>query len=393
MSLVTVVAEIVRPYFQSIGEADANEACARVLLAVRHAGAGVKTIAVALEADDLTATNLPPALRKALAARIREDATSPVEITGEKRLCLRPESFEDVIGHQNFKELMCNAITAAKIRRTTLRHILLSGPRGLGKTTLALVIAHELKTSVRLLVGTQLRTPVDVTAEVLNWQTGQVIFIDEIHGLSNAAQETLYSVMEDGRVPISERRQGRKERTSVPAAQVTIIGATTNPSRLLEPFRNRFGLQHELSFYTSAEMEEIGHRSARILDLALEPNAMRELVAHARNNPRTLNELLIQLGDMRIAKDLTRVDTEIVAELLRLNEYDAQGLRKVERRYLDALTRMNGVGSLGTLAKALDMEETEVELSIEPWLIRQGHIRKTSRGRQLVTSVGGSHGH
>lgn len=384
MSLQTIVSDIVRPYYQSLGSTKVEEECERALAAIKAAGAGVRSIAAAMEVSDLTATGLPTAVCKAIAARIREDSISTVVVTVNGHTTLRPASFDEVIGHTDFKALISQAITAARMRSEQLRHVLLSGPRGLGKTTLALAIANEMKTQARLLVGTQLKTPADVTQEVLRWTAGSVVFIDEIHGMSKAAQETLYSVLEDGRLPVSERRQGRVTQTSVPAPKVTIIGATTNPSKLLEPFRNRFGFTHNLPFYTAEEMARIGERSARILDVVLAQDAMLKIVSSCRDNPRTLNELLTQLRDRSTAQGLQSITTEHVLDQLRLNGYDEQGLRPEERRYIETLLRFGKPASLKTIAETMDIEADEVEQAIEPWLIRRGLIKRTSQGRQLV---------
>ncbi|MBI2475384.1 AAA family ATPase [Candidatus Uhrbacteria bacterium] len=385
MSLSSLKSEIIFPYFQSVGDLDPNSATDRVATEILKSGAGVKAVAASIQAEDLIGTELPLAIRKALAIRIREDAIATVEVTtGDTRKNLRPGSFDDVIGHADFKRLMSNAITAARKQGVPLRHILLNGPRGLGKTTLALVIANELKAKARLLVGSQLRTPVDITNEVLRWEKGSVVFIDEIHGMSRAAQETLYSVMEDGRLPITEKRKGHQTKTSVPAPSITIIGATTNPSKLLEPFRNRFGSKYELGFYSNDEMKKIGQRSASILGLTIEPSAVQKLVAHCRDNPRTLNEFLLQLNDLSIAQSLLSVTVEHVSDLLKLNGYDEQGLRPEERRYVEALKTIGGSGSLKTIAETLDMEVSEVEGTIERWLVRKGMIRRTPKGRQII---------
>lgn len=384
MSLQAIVSDLVRPYFQSLGSTSVETECERVLAAIKSSGAGVKTIAAAIEADDLTSTGLPTAVRKAIAARIREDAISTVAVISSGHTTLRPASLDEVIGHAAFKTLITQAITAARMQSEQLRHILLCGPRGLGKTTLALAIANEMKTQARLLVGTQLKIPADVTQEVLGWTQGSVVFIDEIHGMSKAAQETLYSVMEDGRLPVSERRQGRVTQTSVPAPKITLIGATTNPSKLLEPFRNRFGFTHNLPFYTEDEMARIGERSARILNITLAQDALQKIVVNCRDNPRTLNELLTQLRDRSVAQNLVSITAEHVLDQLKLNDYDEQGLRPEERRYIETLRRFGKPASLKTIAEAMDVEPNEVEQAIESWLIRTGLITRTSQGRQLT---------
>ena len=385
MSLTRIANEVIRPYLVSIEESDLSGELERILGDVRKSGAGVPQIAVSIEPEDLESTGLPLAVRKTLAKEIREDSIPKAVVSNDPHSRLRPASLDHVVGHVNFKELVTTSVIAARRRDSAMRHILLSGPRGLGKTTLALAIAHERGVDVRVLAGVQLTHPQDVSAEVLRWKDHEVVFIDEIHGMGKAAQETLYGVMEDGRLPVVEkRRSGPRVSTSVPAPTVTIIGATTNPSKLLAPFRNRFGMKYTLQFYSLEEMVEIGHRSSCILGVNLTDENMALLAATCRDNPRTLNEFLIQLSDLAEARGNDEISEQDVRRYLMLNGYDENGLRPDEQRYLDCLERSSGTASLTTLASALDVEQSEVEGSIEPWLLRNGFVTKTSRGRQLT---------
>lgn len=390
MSLRVILHEVVQPYLVSIDETDVEARMQSLMEQLRQAGAAVPSIAASLEEGDLESTNLPVAIRRRLATRLREDTLPKSKVSNDPMARLRPQSFDQVIGHKAIKELLTDAILAARAQQKPLRHMLLSGPRGLGKTTLALALAHESSRNIRTLVGAQLKHPQDVTSEVLRWGPQEIIFIDEIHGMGKPAQEALYSVMEDGRVPVIEKRHGAMTTTSVPAAPVTIVGATTNPAKLLPPFRNRFGSQFTLPFYTVEEMTQIGFRSAQILGVVLDREAMRLTAIASRDNPRTLNELLIQLSDRAHARGKETLVLADVRAQLALNGYDEQGLRREERAYLETLARHRGAASLATMAQALDMEVSEVEATIEPWLIREGRIRKTSRGREIIpqTEVG-----
>ncbi|MFA4836358.1 MAG: AAA family ATPase [Dehalococcoidia bacterium] len=384
MSLLLTLETVVRPFLSSIGTQDIEAKMQSLEVSLRSLGAAVPSIAAQMEPDDLQTLGLPSAVCKVLAGKIREDSlSSAASIVGaDPHTNLRPASFDQVIGHGPFKILLTRAILASHQEKKAMRHILLTGPRGLGKTTLALAIAHESTSPIRLLAGTQLARPQDVTTQVLSWSAGEIIFIDEIHGMSKAAQETLYSVMEDRRLPVSENRRGGRVQTSVPAPDVTIIGATTNPSKLLPPFLNRFGIKRQLEFYSTQEMGQIGQRSCRLLGFALEEEGLGQLITHSRDNPRTLNEFLIQLSDLARSAGRDKLTLSDVTELLELNDYK-DGLSRHERTYLETLKQMGGVVGLTTLAQALDMEAPEVEQSVEPWLVRTGRIRKTVRGRQL----------
>ena len=384
MSLRRVLEEVVRPFLSSTNAPDIEAKMQGFENVLRAMGAAVPSIASQLEVDDLKDIGLPAPVRKVLAGKIREDclANASSVVGADPHTNLRPASFDQVIGHGPFKTLLLRAIIASRQEGKAMRHILLTGPRGLGKTTLALAIAHERGSPIRLLTGAQLARPQDITSQVLSWSAGDIIFIDEIHGMSKPAQETLYSVMEDRRLPVTEQRRGGRVQTSVPAPDVTIIGATTNPSKLLPPFLNRFGIKHQLAFYSKEEMGQIGQRSCRLLGFTLEEEGLGQLVAHSRDNPRTLNEFLIQLSDLAKSSSRDKMTSSDVTELLMLNDYE-DGLSRHERTYLETLKQMGGSAGLTTLAQALDMEVTEVEQSVEPWLVRTGRIRKTARGRQL----------
>jgi len=386
MSIRMVLEEVVRPYLDSIETENVSQELDRIEREVRLSGALVPSIASGLEADDLKSTDLPPAVRKILADEIRKDVSRKSQVSNDPHSQLRPVSFDHVVGHAKFKKLMLQAILAAKRTNTAIRHILLTGPRGLGKTTLALAIAHERGVDVRVLVGRQLQAASDITAEVLRWKDHEIIFIDEIHGMSKAAQEMLFSVMEDGRLSVVTKQGKGTVKTSVAAPRVTIIGATTDPAKLLGPFRNRFGIQYTLDFYSAEEMTQIGRRSCQILGFTLESAGMTLLIKNCRDNPRTLNELLLQMRDLSVAEDCSLLTTDDVDGQLELAGYE-NGLRTDERRYIECLARAHGqIASLTTLAKALDIQEGEVSQTIEPWLIRQGFVGMTPRGRKLVVN-------
>lgn len=376
-----------RPFLASTGNEGNFE---DVLQSLIRMGAALPTVAATIEAEDLAATDLPMPVRRALASAIRADTVTRVTVSGDAHGRLRPASFDQVVGHAAFKEMMTDAIVAARKQGRALPHVLLSGPRGLGKTTLALAIAHELGVDAQVLVGSQLRACDDVVRAAVRWTRGSLVFIDEVHGMTAAAQEMLYGIMEDGNMPVVEKRRGGTFKTDVPAPEVTIVAATTAPSKLLEPFRNRFGRQYRLPFYAEDEMLQIARRSASMLGYAADDDALRLLVAHARDNPRTLNHFLLQLSETAIARGRPDVGTAEARRTLTLSGFGEDGLHDDERRYLEALKTLGGRASLRTLSQALDLDQTEVEQTIEPWLVRQGRIGRTAQGRTLTRGTNGS---
>ena len=383
MSLQRVCEEVVRPFLQSIGHPTISTRLEQLVGLLREQGLAVQQIAISCLPEDLTSTGLPSAVVRELAKALREDALPRSTVNGDS---LRPQSFDQVIGHASFKQLMLRSILASKRRDEPMAHILLTGPRGLGKTTLALAIGHERGANIRLFNGTQFLSAADCSAQVLQWQDGDIIFIDEIHGMHKTAQETLYSVMEDRRLPVSEKRRSGNVVTSIPAPRITIIGATTNPANLLGPFRNRFSVQYTLTFYSEEEMMQIGQRSTQVLGMMLRDPAMRCLTQYARNNPRTLNSFLKQLSDQAVAENRQELSMDDVTTLMLLNGFDEDALLPFERNYLVTLETQGKTASLKTLADALDLDTKELEETVEPWLIRQGFVRKTPRGRHLLRS-------
>jgi len=396
MSLARIAEEIIRPYLASIGTDEIDTELENYIAAIRRTGACVPAVAAGIQGRDLASTDLPTAICDTLANEIRNDTLPQAEVsadggppeTGNAYARLQPLNYDQLIGHESFKALMMDAIVASRKLGQPMQHILLTGPRGLGKTTLALATARERgDVSVHEYVGTQLSKPEEITTSALSWKPNDLIFIDEIHGMGKGAQEALFSMMEGGRLPIVQKRKGGGKFTStIPAPKVTIVGATTNPAKLLTPFRNRFGFEYALQFYSDEEMATIGDRSCQILGYSIDEAGMAKLVSFCRNNPRTLNKkFIVQMYNTVIAHERTEMELADVDRLILLNGYNDKGFSADEWNYLIALSRLNGKGtSLASLSQMLDLEQSEVEDSVEPHLIRKGLVFKTSRGRKLT---------
>ena len=382
MSLQRVVEEVIRPYFLSCGETDPEGRLTKILGDLKAVGALIPQVAASLEVDDFKDFGLPPPIVRVLVAELKKDTVPRSTVANDPQGRLRPASFDQIVGHAGFKELAMDAILASRKRGEPLKHMLLTGPRGIGKTTLALAIAHERGVDMRVLTGAQFQKPFEMVAEILRWKLMEIVFIDEIHGLGRLAQEMLYGVMEDGTLSTTEQRKTGSMKVTVPAAKVTVIGATTHPSKLLQPFRNRFPIAYQLPFYSDAELLQIARRSCLILGLNVCEEGLVRLVQSCRDNPRTLNHFLVQPQDAASARGQTSIDLASVERILMLNGYGPDGLRSEERRYLESLKSLRAA-SLQTLARTLDIPVEEVEFSIEPWLVRKGLVRISARGRTL----------
>jgi holliday junction DNA helicase RuvB len=310
-------------------------------------------------------------------------AASRVEEDAQYEVGLRPRALDDYIGQDRVRENLQVAIQAARNRGEALDHVLLYGPPGLGKTTLAYVIANELGVAVRSTAGPVIERPGDLAAMLTTLGEREVLFIDEIHRLAPAIEEILYPAMEDFELDIVIGQGPSARSVKVPLKPYTLVGATTRAGLLTSPLRARFGIVHRLDFYTDADLEEIVRRSARILNVPLDDDAAREIARRSRGTPRIANRLLRRVRDFAEVRADGRVTMDVAAAALRLLEVDAHGFDDIDRRLLLTIIDKFGGGPVGvnSLAAALSEESDAIEDILEPYLIQIGFLDRTPRGR------------
>jgi len=310
-------------------------------------------------------------------------AASRVEEDTQYEVGLRPRALDDYIGQDRVRENLQVAIQAARNRGDALDHVLLYGPPGLGKTTLAYVIANELRVAIRSTAGPVIERPGDLAAMLTTLGEREVLFIDEIHRLAPAIEEILYPAMEDFELDIVIGQGPSARSVKVPLKPFTLVGATTRAGLLTSPLRARFGIVHRLDFYNDADLEEIVRRSARILDVPLDDDAAQEIARRSRGTPRIANRLLRRVRDFAEVRADGRVTMDVAAAALRLLEVDAHGFDDIDRRLLRTIIDKFGGGPVGvnSLAAALSEESDAIEDILEPYLIQIGFLDRTPRGR------------
>jgi holliday junction DNA helicase RuvB len=310
-------------------------------------------------------------------------AASRVEEDAQYEVGLRPRALDDYIGQDRVRENLQVAIQAARNRGEALDHVLLYGPPGLGKTTLAYVIGHELGVAVRSTAGPVIERPGDLAAMLTTLGEREVLFIDEIHRMAPAIEEILYPAMEDFELDIMIGQGPSARSVKVPLKPFTLVGATTRAGLLTSPLRARFGIVHRLDFYTDADLEEIVRRSARILNVSLDDDAAREIARRSRGTPRIANRLLRRVRDFAEVRADGRVTIDVASAALRLLEVDAHGFDDIDRRLLRTIIDKFGGGPVGvnSLAAALSEESDAIEDILEPYLIQIGFLDRTPRGR------------
>ena len=309
------------------------------------------------------------------AVRVDEDA--------QYEAGLRPRVLDDYIGQDRVRENLQVSITAARQRHEALDHVLLYGPPGLGKTTLAYVIGNELGAPVRATSGPVLEKPGDLAAILTNLAERDVLFIDEIHRMSPTIEEILYPALEDYELDIVIGQGPSARSVKVPLQKFTLIGATTRTGLLTSPLRSRFGIVHRLEFYTAADLEEIVRRSARILDVPIEGEAAAELARRARGTPRIANRLLRRVRDYAQVRADGSITLDAAHAGLKLLEVDERGFDEVDRKLLRTIIEKFSGGPVGlnTLAAAISEEKDAIEDIYEPFLIQIGFLDRTPRGR------------
>ena len=296
---------------------------------------------------------------------------------------LRPRRLDDYIGQDRIREQLQVAIEAAKLRGEALDHTLLYGPPGLGKTTLAYVIANELGVAMRTTAGPVIEKPGDLAGILSNLQPREVLFIDEIHRLPPAIEEILYPAMEDFELDIVIGQGPGARSVKVPVEPFTRVGATTRAGLLTSPLRARFGIVQRLDFYSASDIEEIARRSARILGIQMDADAGKDIASRARGTPRIVNRLLRRVRDYAQVRADGHVTLEVARAAMTLLDVDAYGFDDSDRRLLLTVIDKFGGGpvGLGSLAAALSEEADAIEDIYEPYLIQIGFLERTPRGR------------
>ena len=314
-----------------------------------------------------------------------EDILTAAPLPGDDDLdaSLRPRRIDEFVGQGRVKEQLTLVLDGARGRGASADHILLSGPPGLGKTSLAGIVAAEMEADLRSTSGPALERPGDLAAILSNLDAGDVLFIDEIHRLPRTVEEILYPAMEDFRLDIVVGKGPGARAIRLPLPQFTLVGATTRTGLIASPLRDRFGFAARLEFYAPDELASIVQRSAGILEVELKPHGAAEVARRSRGTPRIANRLLKRVRDYAEVRADGIVDAPVARAALELFEVDERGLDRLDRGVLDVLCRSFGGGPVGlsTLAVALGEEPETVEDVVEPFLIQQGLLARTPRGR------------
>ena len=321
----------------------------------------------------------------------RAEITTPEILADESvvELSLRPQRLAEFIGQPKVKESMRIYIDAAISRRDPLDHTLFFGPAGLGKTTLAELIAREMGVNIRTTSGPALEKPGDLVGTLTNLREGDILFIDEIHRLRPVIEEFLYPAMEDYKIEIRLSEGPKAQTITMPIEKFTLVGATTRLGMLTPPMRARFGIEQRLNFYPASDLETIVRRTADVLKVVIDDGGAEEIACRSRGTPRVANRLLRRIRDYAQVKSAGRITRDVAKEALLLLDVDQFGLDDMDSRILKAIIEKFEGGPVGvkTIAAAVGEDEGTIEEVYEPFLVQQGFLQRTARGRMATAQA------
>jgi Holliday junction DNA helicase RuvB len=330
--------------------------------------------------------------REAVKSPKEENLLQPeaaVDEQGKQEESIRPQRFSDYIGQKDLKDVLEIAIIAAKSRGEVLDHLLLYGPPGLGKTTMAMILASEMGVNCKITSAPSLERPRDIVGLLVNLKPGDVLFIDEIHRLSRMTEEILYPAMEDYRLDITVGKGSSARTRSIPLSKFTLVGATTRVGALTSPLRDRFGLVQKLRFYEVEELSQIILRTAQVLQTAISEDGAAEIARRSRGTPRIANRLLKRVRDYAQVKNSGEINENVAAEALQLFQVDPCGLDWTDRRMLSVIIEQFNGGPVGleTIAAATGEDTQTIEEVYEPYLMQIGYLQRTTRGRVATAAA------
>ncbi len=314
----------------------------------------------------------------------------PDESDGVVEISLRPSKITEFVGQENLKENLGIALQAARKRKEPLEHLLLSGPPGLGKTTLAHIVAHEMGAKILATSGPAIERAGDLIGILTNLEEGDILFIDEIHRLSKVVEEFIYPAMEDFKIDFIVDKGPYAKTIKFALKRFTLIGATTRQGLLSAPLRDRFGVSFHLDFYEPVELAEIIRRSSKILSIPTDHDAAEELARRSRGTPRIANKLLRRVRDYAQVKSFEKINLGLVNKALEGHGIDKFGLDALDRKVLRAILQIYSGGPVGveSLAATLNEEVDTLVDVVEPFLLKNGFLKRTSRGREATTLAG-----